>query len=60
MSVLLSFSGFVQITIIIMVPAHFHDVEGDLSDHNVRKIFELSKILLRCQNMFYDLNTSFT
>ena len=29
----------------IMVPAHFHDVDGDLSDHNVGKIFGLSKIL---------------
>ena len=28
-----------------MIPAHFHDVDGDLSDHNVGKIFELSKIL---------------
>ena len=30
----------------IMVPAHFHDVDGDLSDHNVGKILsKLSKIL---------------
>ena len=29
----------------IMVPAHFHDVDGDLSGHNVGKIFGLSKIL---------------
>ena len=26
-----------------MVPAHFHDVDGELSDHNVGKIFRLSK-----------------
>ena len=25
--------------------SHFHDVDGDLSDHNVGKIFGLSKIL---------------
>ena len=29
-----------------MVPAHFHDVDGDLSDPNVGKIFGLSKILI--------------
>ena len=29
----------------IMVPAHFHDVDGELSDPNFRKIFQLSKIL---------------
>ena len=28
-----------------MVPAHFYDVDGDLSDHNVGKIFGLFKIL---------------
>ena len=28
-----------------MVPAHFHDVDGDLFDHNVEKLFGLSKIL---------------
>ena len=28
-----------------MVPAHFQDVDGDLSDHNVGKILGLSKIL---------------
>ena len=28
-----------------MVPVHFHDAAGDLSDHNVGKIFGLSKIL---------------
>ena len=28
-----------------MVPAHFHDVNGDLSDHSLGKIFGLSKIL---------------
>ena len=30
---------------LIKVPAHFHDVDGDLSDHIVGKIFGLSKIL---------------
>ena len=29
----------------VIVPAHFHDVDGDLSGHNVVKIFGLSKIL---------------
>ena len=29
----------------VMVLAHFHDVDGDLSDHNVGKRFGLSKIL---------------
>ena len=28
-----------------MVPAQTHDVDGELSDHDVGKIFELSKIL---------------
>ena len=31
--------------VIVMVPAHFHDVDGDLSDHIVGKIFGLSQIL---------------
>ena len=30
---------------VLMVPAHFHDVDGDLSDHNVGRIFGLFKIL---------------
>ena len=29
----------------LTVPAHFHDVDSNLSDHNVGKIFGLSKIL---------------
>ena len=29
----------------LVLPAHFHDVDGDLSDHNVREMFGLSKIL---------------
>ena len=29
-----------------MLPAHIHDVDGDLSDHNVGKNFGLSKILM--------------
>ena len=29
----------------IMVPAHFHDVDGELSDSNVGKMFGFSKIL---------------
>ena len=29
----------------LMVPDNFHEVDGDLSDHNVGKIFGLSKIL---------------
>ena len=29
-----------------MVPAHCHDVDGNLSDHNVGKISGLSKILM--------------
>ena len=29
-----------------MVPAHFHDVDGDISVHNVGKIFVLFKILM--------------
>ena len=28
-----------------MLPAHFHDVNGDISDHNVVKTFGLYKIL---------------
>ena len=29
----------------VMVPPHFHDVDDNLSDHNVDEIFGLSKIL---------------
>ena len=29
----------------IMVPTHFHDVDGELSDGNVEKMFGFSKIL---------------
>ena len=36
---------FTEIKPVLMVPAHFHDVDGDLSDHNVGKIFGLSNIL---------------
>ena len=28
-----------------MVPAHFPEVDSESSDHNVGKIFELSKLL---------------
>ena len=29
----------------VMLPAHFHDVDGNLSHHNVVKMFGLTKIL---------------
>ena len=29
-----------------MVPAHYHDVDGDFSYHNVGKIFGLPKIVI--------------
>ena len=28
---------------VLMVPAHFHDVDGDLSDHNVGKYLDCPK-----------------
>ena len=34
-----------------MVPAHFHDVDGDLSDNNIWKILGLSKILQYMENI---------
>ena len=37
--------GLQALHLYLMVPANFHDVDGDLSDHNVGKIFQLSNIL---------------
>ena len=38
-----------------MVPAHFHDVGGDLSDHNVGKIVWIVQLFLElsCHIVFY-------
>ena len=45
MEVPLRVSQMFEVLISLMVLVHFHDVDGVLPDHNVGKIFELTKNL---------------